>query len=74
MYELSIIQFPTGRYGFVGSVPYSLGSEVKATRNDVMAGKAFNTIEGLMVIKFPSFETREEAIEYALEKGYKLDG
>ena len=38
---LHVIKFPSGRYGYVGSVPSSLGNEVKANRSDIMGGRAF---------------------------------
>ena len=71
---LHIIKFPSGRFGFVGDIPYCLGKEVKATRSDIMGGRAYNTIEELKTIRFPVFETREEARVFALEKGCVLDG
>lgn len=62
MYQLTIIQFPSGKYGYVGSIPLQLGSEIRATRSDIMGGRAFRNGKGeIVTIKFPSFETREDA-------------
>lgn len=44
-YGLHVIQFPSGRYGFVGSIPVSLVDESTG--------------------RCPSFETEQEAIDYA---------
>ena len=70
MYQLSVIKNPTGTYSYVGSVPHCLGKEVKATRADVMGGRARKNSKGEMVtIKFPIFESKEAAVKFAAEKG-----
>ena len=66
----NIIQFPSGRFGFVGNLPAPLGDKVSATKEDVMAGRAWRDEDGTTVtIKFPSFTTREEAIEHMRSRG-----
>ena len=58
-YQLSIIQYPSGRYGFVGSVPIDLCREVRDCWN---------------VPSFQSkiYESREAAEQEAKGKGYKV--
>jgi len=59
-------RFPSGRFGFVGTLPASLGDAVLATRNDVMAGRAFRGGDGrIMTIKFPTFKTERAALAFA---------
>lgn len=74
MTGLHIIQAPFGRFIFVGRVPASLGSEVPADRSAVMGGRAFRNARGAAVmIKFPSFETRDDAAAFAESKLVKAD-
>lgn len=69
--NLHIIQYPTKRWGYVGNVPSSLGSIVKATPHDVMAGRAWKNDQGRFVTaKFPSFVTKAQAREHARDKGF----
>ena len=58
-----IIQYPTGRWGFVGTLPTSLGFVVEATTADIMAGRAeTNPFDGkAYTVKFPSFASQGEA-------------
>lgn len=68
---LHVIQFPSGRYGFVGSVPKALGDIVPATRSDVMGGRAFRNEYGeIVTVKFPSFSTEDEARDFASYHGF----
>jgi hypothetical protein len=65
-----IIQYPTKRFGYVGSVPPVLGDVVKATTADIMGGRAFTCPDGTAgTMKFPSFETEAEARTFAASKG-----
>lgn len=69
-YGLHIIQFPSKRYGFVGSVPSVLGTEVPASTAAVMGGRAYRNTKGEIVeLKFPVFDTEAEASEFAASKG-----
>ena len=54
-----VIQFPSGRYGFVGTLPSSLGIPATSAA-DAMSGRK---------TKFPSFETRQDAIDHAASQG-----
>lgn len=70
---LHVIQYPTGRFGYVGSIPRSLGNEIPASSNAVMGGRAYRNARGEIVeTKFPSFTTREDAIVYAAERGFEI--
>lgn len=78
-YQLSIIQYPSGRFGFVGSVPKDLAirhrdnrtlsdaefAEFARSSNPALVKRARNYIE-------PVFNTREEAVEFAREAGVAL--
>ena len=73
MYGLHVIRFPSGRYGFVGSIPKALGTEIPANKAAVMGGRAFRNAEGEIVeIKFPVFETEDAAREFAASRGYAV--
>ena len=67
---LHIIKFPSGRYGYVGSIPTVLAEQVKASTAAVMGGRAFwNADRELMEWKFPTFATEEGARVHAAAKG-----
>lgn len=69
---LRVHEFPSGRFGYVGSVPSALGEWVPATESDVMGGRATRAADGsLVAIRFPSFATAEEAIAHAHAKGFE---
>lgn len=79
-YQLSIIQFPSTRWGFVGSVPKDLAirhrdnrplsaaefTEYSSASNPAMVKRRLNYVE-------PVFNTREEALEFAREAGFNMD-
>mgnify|MGYP001579968304 CR=1 FL=1 len=66
---LHIIKFPSGRYGFVGSIPTTLGTEIMASTAAVMGGRAYRNAEGEIVeLKFPSFDTEAKAQAFATSK------
>jgi len=68
---LHVIQFPSKRFGFVGSIPAALGTEVPASRAAVMGGRSFYNAAGELVeIKFPVFDTEAEARAFAASKGF----
>lgn len=66
--ETHIIKCPTGKYAYVGKVPCCLGEIVPATNSDVMGGRAFKNPDNpegdLVTVKFPVFDTQDEAIEH----------
>ena len=65
---LHIIDTPSGRYTFVGSVPTELCELRTATRADVLGGRAFKNSEGDAVAwTVPSFATMAEAMDHASE-------
>ena len=70
---LHVIKFPSGRFGYVGSVPAALGYEAPANRAAVMGGRSFKNAAGELVeMKFPVFESEAEAREFATSKGFPL--
>jgi hypothetical protein len=65
-----VIQYPTKRWGFAGSIPTTLGTEAPATTSDVMIQRAHRGANGeLLTWKFPSFETEAEARDFAAARG-----
>lgn len=72
-FGLHIIQYPSGRFGYVGSVPTALATLVPATMDDIRAGRAFTGEDGkTMTWKFPVFKTREAAVAFAQEHGFTV--
>jgi hypothetical protein len=68
---LHIIKFPSGRFGFVGSIPAALGYEVPASTAAVMGGRSYYNAAGELVeMKFPAFDTETAAREFANSKGF----
>lgn len=68
---LWVIKFPSGKYGFVGSMPLDLAEMVPATKSDVMGGRAIRNESGALVApKFPAFADQAAAVEFARSKGY----
>jgi hypothetical protein len=70
--SLHIIQFPSGRFGYVGSIPTDLGEKVPADRAAILGCRSFRDPETgeSMMWKFPSFDTLEEAIAHAKDRGH----
>lgn len=70
--SLHIIEFPSGRFGYVGSIPTDLCEKVPADRAAVLGQRAFKDPETgeSMMWHDPSFETVEEAIAHAKDKGH----
>jgi hypothetical protein len=70
---LHVIKFPSGRYGYVGSIPTALGTEVPATTAAVMGCRSHYSAAGELVEwKFPAFDTEEAARAFATAKGFPL--
>ena len=68
---LHVIEFPSGRWGFVGSIPTELGEEVPATTSDALGCRAHRGPAGeLLAWKFPAFDTEAAARQYAEERGH----
>ena len=64
---LHIIEFPNGRFGYVGQVPTSIGF-VDATPEKLEARK-YGARFGPRVRTFP---TRQDGIDYAQKHGYEV--
>ena len=70
---LHIIKFPTGKFGYVGSIPVDLATEVPATTADVMGGRChYGPNKELLSYKFPVFDSRVDAVKFAESKGHKV--
>lgn len=70
---LHVIKFPSGRYGYVGSIPTVLGEQVPASTAAVMGQRAFwNEARDLVEWKFPVFESEAEARTFATSKGVEV--
>ena len=64
---LHIIKYPTGRFGYVGSVPVDIGF-IDPTPEKI---RAMRQCGGRFGPKTRTFATREEAIEFAADHGYE---
>lgn len=70
---LHVIKNPAGTFSYVGSIPTDLGRQVPATTAAVMGQRAFRADDGSIVEwKFPVFATREEAVQFAAERGHEV--
>ena len=68
---LHVIKFPSGRFGYVGSIPTALGTQVPASTAAVMGCRSFRNDAGELVEwKFPVFDTEAEARAFAQDKGF----
>jgi hypothetical protein len=67
-----VIKFPSGLYGFVGSLPTVLATPRPATYADVMAGRAFKRDGELLTWQFPAFDLASDARDYASSRGVQL--
>ena len=64
-----IIQYPSKRFGYVGSVPTTLADEVPATQADIMGGRSK---DGKTAFKFRTHDTIEDAVADAQKSGATL--
>lgn len=60
-----IIKYPSGKYGYVGSVPGDLMDWVEPTSSDVMAGRVHNG----KAWRNKTFSSSSEAVSFARSKG-----
>ena len=68
---LHIDHFPSGKYGYIGSIPTALATVTKADTAAVMGGRAWQDDTGALVMwKFPLFDTYAAALEFAQSKGF----
>jgi hypothetical protein len=72
---LHVIKNPAGTYSYVGQIPADLCYIVPATKSDVMGGRAWiDKVNGdLVTYKTPIFKSRENAVRYATDHGYKVE-
>ena len=70
--SLHIIQFPSGRFGYVSSIPTDICEQVPADRAAILGQRAFSDPQtnDPMMWKAPSFETVEAAIAHAKGRGH----
>lgn len=62
---LHIIKFPSGNFGFVGTIPNEICDIVPATKNDVLGGRAFyDSNDELVTAKPPSFKDINDAVSH----------
>jgi hypothetical protein len=69
---LHIIEFPSGRFGYVGAIPTDICEQVPADRAAILGQRAFSDPEtnDPIMWKAPSFETVEVAIAHAKDRGH----
>lgn len=70
---LHIIQAPSGRFIYVGSIPTALGEAIPASKAAVMGQRAFRGEDGgIYEWKFPAFDSYEAAEAFANAQGYEV--
>jgi hypothetical protein len=72
---LHVIKNPAGTYSYVGSIPYVLGTVVKADRAAVLGNRTLNERAAngdIQMIKFPVFQTEAEAVAHAASRGHTV--
>lgn len=68
-----IIKFPSGRWGYVGSIPLCLGDVLPADTSAVLGCRTFPGEDGRPIMfKAKHFNTEQEAREYATIQGVTL--
>lgn len=68
---LHVIQFPSGRFGYVGSVPASCCKRIQADRSAILGCRAIREGDELVEYRTMVFETQKEAISHAKSCGYE---
>lgn len=70
---LHVMQFPSGRFGYRGSIPTALGTAIPASTSAILGCRSFRAENGdLMEWKFPTFDTEQEAKDFAEKKGFPV--
>ena len=64
-----VINNPAGTYSFVGSLPLELARIVPATKSDIMGQRTIKHNGETMSYRFPTFKTRQLAVDFAASKG-----
>jgi hypothetical protein len=78
MYALHVIKYPTGRYGFVGRVPFALAYEAEGiTPEEIAHAMAFTVAKAIAekrggYLKHKVWETKEAALAEAAAKGFAV--
>ena len=68
---LHVINFPSGRWGFVGSIPTNLCEEIPANRSAILGCRTHKNAKGeACEWETPSFETKRDAVNFALSRGH----
>ena len=72
---LHVIKNQKETYSFVGSIPYKLGKVIPATMSDIMGGRSWRDEKtgDSVTIKFPVFESRSEAEDFAVTQGFAVE-
>lgn len=70
---LHVIQYPSGRWGYVGDIPTALCTEIPASTSAILGQRWHKNADGdLMEWKTPSFTGEAEAIAFAEKHGYSV--
>lgn len=68
---LHVIKFPSGKYGYVGSIPVDCCRRLKADRSAIMGCRAVREGEELVEYRTMVFETQKEALDHAFNCGHE---
>jgi len=68
---LHVIQFPSGRFGYVGSIPLSCCRRLIADTSAVMGCRAIREGGELVEYRTMTFDTEQEALDHAASCGYE---
>lgn len=68
-----VIRFPSGKFGFVGTLPVCLADIKEASMSDVLGCRAYRDESGRLVApQYPVFPTEKDAREFAAARGVTL--
>ncbi len=67
-----ILKFPSGRWGYVGSIPLCMGELVPANTPAVLGCRTITGENGPMMFRAKTFETENEARNFAAIQGVTL--
>ena len=69
-YQLTLVKHPSGRYGFVGSIPMALCNDRDATKDDIMGQRWHTRADGTTGCYYcPTFENAADAVAFAISRG-----
>jgi len=68
---LHVIQFPSGRFGYVGSIPVDCCRRLEADRSAILGGRAIREGDELVEYRTMTFDTEQEALDHAASCGYE---